>query len=73
MPTYKVETMDKWIKLSTWLRENKFRPWQYQYSWNLPEGMHVWFWLSGKEDVEIITHNKHVSEEILKFHRQATI
>lgn len=67
MPSYKVETMEKWIRLSTWLRKNKFRAWQYQYSWSAPEGLHVWFWLADKEQVEIITHSKDVTKEILLY------
>jgi hypothetical protein len=67
MPTYKVETIDKWNKFADRLREKEYRPWQYQYSWDDKNGFHVWFMKAGCEDIEIVTRSEEVQKAILKF------
>lgn len=66
MPTYNVRTMEKWSRLSAWILDNGFKPWQYQYSWYDPQGAHVWFYKAGYEDVEIVTHSKEIFDAIME-------
>lgn len=67
MPKYKVNTMEKWNKLSIWMRENGFTLWQMQYGIHCPEGFYTWFMKPGMEDIEIHTYNEEIQEAIIGF------
>jgi hypothetical protein len=65
IPTfYEVEIYDKWEK---WLKHNGYKPWQYQYSRDSPEGFQVRFWKSGVQDVELVTYSEEVKKRIMKY------
>jgi len=64
MKTYTLKTIDDFNKFKAWADKHGYRPWQYQYSYNHPEGFHTWYMAHGKEDVETITKNKDVEKAI---------
>ena len=64
---YWVETMSRCVKYLDKLRAEGWDVWQMQYRWNLPEGFHAWFWKTGQEDIEIVTHNEEVQAAIVTF------
>jgi hypothetical protein len=67
MRKFTVETLEQWNILAAKLKDRGYKPWQYQYSWHNPEGLHVWFAKQGKEDVEVITHSEEIHKAIYKF------
>jgi hypothetical protein len=64
---YNINTLENYLTWEQWLRDNGYHPWQYQYSWNSPEGLHVWFMKAGEPDIEIVTRSEEVQKAILKF------
>jgi hypothetical protein len=58
-----VKSLEQWVKLKQELIEKGYRLWQWQYSWNLEEGFHA-FYFNGKVDVEIITFLKAVEDDM---------
>lgn len=64
---YRIETMEKCNKFLEECRQRGYTVWQMQYRWDEPEGFHAWFYKSGHEDIEVITHNKQIQQAIVKF------
>jgi hypothetical protein len=62
MPTYKVDTIESYDKWIAWLNHNGYKPWQYQDD----NGFRVWFWLSGTEQIELVTQNEEIRKRIVK-------
>ena len=67
MKLFSAETIEQWNILSAKLHKYGYKPWQYQYGWWCEEGLHVWFWKTGKDDIEVVTHSEEVSKAIYKF------
>lgn len=65
--TKQINTTDQWNILSAAMRENDYRFWQFQFSYNSPEGFHAWFWKADKEDVEVVTFSKEVQDLIIGY------
>jgi hypothetical protein len=63
----KVDTLDKCRSYLDRLRLNGWRLWQMQYSYDHEFGFHAWFMKAGKEDIELVTWNKEVQDEIVRF------
>ena len=63
---YIIKSKEKWKAFSDKFHSHGWKLWQMQYYWDLPEGFHAWFWLSGKEDIEIVTYNEDVQRAIVK-------
>ena len=64
---YQVETMSRCNKYLDKLRFEGWDVWQMQYQWYHPEGFHAWFWKTGHEDIELVTHNEDVQKAIVSF------
>lgn len=60
-----VESLEKWEILKAYLIEKNYKRWKMQYSYDLPEGSHSWFWKEGKPQVEVITHIKEIHDDIV--------
>lgn len=56
MKTYLINSLTEWDKISSALWGKGYIAWQFQYSWNMPEVFHSWFWKEGRQ-VEIVTFN----------------
>jgi hypothetical protein len=67
---YRIETMEKCNRFLEKLRLNGWDVWQMQYRWNSDEGFHAWFWKTGEDDIEIVTHNEEVQKTIVGFNGQ---
>lgn len=67
MKTYTINTLGNYRKWEQWFYDNGYEPWQYQYRWNAPEGLHVRFAKSGQEDIEIVTRNEEVHKAIMGY------
>lgn len=61
-----IESLDDWLALAAELREDEYAIWQMQYAANQPEGLHVWFWSSERDDIEVVTQNRNIQKAILK-------
>lgn len=61
----KIDTLEQWAILSAALKEKGYRLWRFQYNWDLIEGFHAWYWKRGKNEVEVVTYNEQVQEEIV--------
>lgn len=64
---YKVDTMEKCNRFLDKLRADGWELWQMQYGYDNPEGFHAWFWKTGQEDVEIVTHSLDVQNSIVGY------
>jgi hypothetical protein len=64
---YKIESMEKCQRFLDKLRSNGWDVWQMQYQWYHSEGFHAWFWKSGQEDIELVTHKEDVQAAIVAF------
>lgn len=63
-----VEKIEEWAALSKVLKEKGYRLWQMQFSWDMPEGFHAWFWRAGIEkDYEVLTHSRLVQDTIIDY------
>jgi hypothetical protein len=62
-----IDTMEKWWILARALHEKNYRIWQFQYSWDHPEGFHSWFMHDTKSDVEVVTRNEDVQVAIVAY------
>ncbi len=60
-----INDYDKWLILKAALIEKGYKPWQWQYGTHLKEGLHIWFWKENRNDVEVVTYNKKIGEDIL--------
>ena len=69
MSIHKISTLANYRKWEQWFRDNDYAPWQYQYGWDSPEGLHAWFAKAGEKDIEIVTHDEEVREAIMKFNK----
>ncbi len=68
--SYRIETIEKCTRFLDACRERGYHVWQMQYQWFMPEGFHAWFHKPGNpEEIEIITHSKHVQEAIVNFNQ----
>ncbi len=67
VPVKAIESIEQWYKLSVKLIENGYQIWQMQYDTRAPEGFHAWFYLTGKPEFEIVTHNDAVHDAIIKY------
>lgn len=70
---YTVNTLSKYLKWEHWFIENGYRPWQYQYDIDSPEGLHVWFCKNGSPDIEVVTNSLEIKNAILSFPKAAKI
>lgn len=64
-----IETIEKWKVAEAYFREHDYRFWQSQYSWDMDEGFHAWFF-NGQKDVEVVTHNEEIQRMIIAFNAQ---
>ena len=62
-----VDSLEQWDALAGELRKAGYTVYQMQYAANQPEGFHVWFWLSGRPEVHIVTHNESVQDAIVDY------
>lgn len=62
-----IESLDKWGELFIKLASNGYQIWQMQYDTHAPGGFHVWFWASGKTEIEIVTYSDDVYNAIVKY------
>lgn len=60
-----IESLSQWLILKQAIIDKGYKLWRMQYSYNDPEGFHIWIWKKDKQDVEIVTHNKEVQDDIL--------
>lgn len=63
----KIDTIDHWIKAKLYLKEHEYKIFQLQYDTGSPEGFHAVFISKERKDIEIITFNKEIQEEILEY------
>jgi len=59
-----INTIDQWESLKTELIQKGYKLWQMQYSYDSPEGLHVWF-LKKDNQVEVVTHVKEIQKDIV--------
>lgn len=64
-----IETIEEWNALLPLLVDAGYKPWQYQYHVDLPEGYHVRFWAPDRGDIVVITHSPEVYDAIEVFRR----
>ena len=62
-----IETIEDWTALLPLLVDGGYKPWQYQYHVDLPEGLHVCFGAPDRSDIEVITHSHEVHAAIVAF------
>lgn len=62
-----IETIEEWSAYSELLAKMGYKLWQWQYRAEGPEGFHARFFVSGKPDVEIITHSEEVENAIVSY------
>ena len=62
-----IESLEQWTALAGELRKAGYTIYQMQYAANEPTGFHVWFWLSGRPVVHIVTHNEKVQDVIVDY------
>jgi hypothetical protein len=62
-----LKSVAEWYEIKQKLIDNNYRIWQMQYHIDAPEGFHVWFTALGKRDVEFITYDKKVYDDIIQF------
>jgi hypothetical protein len=65
-----IDIYENWIILSEAMKEKGYSLWQFQYSADMPEGFHAWFWKKQKDLVEVITHNKDIQDAILNYNSE---
>jgi len=66
MKTRTVESFEKWLIIKQYIIDNGYRSWQRQYDYSTKEGYQVRFWKANTEQIEVITHNKDIEEDIRK-------
>ena len=62
-----IESLEQWNTVSNLLIKHGYRRWQWQYGTDRPEGLHVWFWASGRPDVEVVTYSDEVFRAISRY------
>ena len=60
-----IETIEQWQILKAALIEKGYKVWQMQFSYDMPEGFHAWFWKDGSQQVEVATHNLNIQKDIV--------
>lgn len=62
-----IESIEHWNILAAAMRDKGYTLWQMQYNHVHHEGFHAWFYKSGKDDVEVVTHNRAVEMAIVNY------
>lgn len=62
-----IETLDQWNALAAELRKAGYTIYIMQYDADHPEGFNVWFWLSGRPQVHLVTYDRKVQEAIVNY------
>lgn len=62
-----ITSLDEWNALSVELRKAGYTVYIMQYDADQPEGFNVWFWLTGRPQVHIVTHSKAVQDAIVNY------
>jgi ABC-type glycerol-3-phosphate transport system substrate-binding protein len=61
-----IKTLEEWADLAAELRAAGYTLRQFQHSAEDPQGFNAWFWLSGRPEVHIVTHDRNVQKAIVK-------
>lgn len=68
MRTFTVVSLSEWLILSAKLRRRGYTLWQSQH---IPGDFYAWFWLDGKEQIEVVTHSEEVKDAIMRYKADA--
>jgi hypothetical protein len=52
------------------LSKHGYSLWQFQYGYSDPEGFHARFAKTGRQNVEVVTHNSEVQKAIVQYKRE---
>lgn len=62
-----IKNLEEWAFIEKQLTEGTYHIWQMQHDYYDPEGFHVWFWVSGKPEIEFVTHDRRVQATIVNY------
>ena len=62
-----INDISRWEIAKAYFHAHGFKPWQFQYGPDCPQGFHAWFSNGHDEDIEIVTFNTDIYEEIIRF------